>query len=174
MGLAEPEKKINWAYIFIGLIALIIGVVLYVYDRQMSSVYFVPDILNQHKSGTSVFGLIGYYLPSFLHVFAFCWISVGILGNNPERVMFICLFWLFVDGNFELAQNDAIASVIVPFIPDWFKGIPFLENTAAYLLKGRFDPVDLAAIYIGAITSYLLITSEYLKNPIKNISDSDE
>jgi len=47
-------------------------------------------------------------------------------------------------------------------IPEWFAGIPFLENTENYFLYGTFDFIDLAAITFGAVMAYfvLLITNK--------------
>jgi len=44
--------------------------------------------------------------------------------------------------------------------PDWFTGIPFLENTKDYFLQGTFDFIDLAAIAFGTLIAYfaLLVT----------------
>jgi hypothetical protein len=42
-------------------------------------------------------------------------------------------------------------------IPDWFEGIPFLENTKNYFQKGTFDMVDLVAIAFGTLIAYLVL-----------------
>jgi len=45
-------------------------------------------------------------------------------------------------------------------IPDWFSGIPFLENTENFFHKGTFDYFDLAAIIFGtAIAYFVLLTT---------------
>jgi hypothetical protein len=43
-------------------------------------------------------------------------------------------------------------------IPDWFEGIPFLENTRNYFQRGTFDMVDLVAIAVGTAAAYFVIT----------------
>jgi len=42
-------------------------------------------------------------------------------------------------------------------IPNWFAGIPFLENTENYFLQGTFDLIDLASISIGAAIAYFVL-----------------
>ena len=42
-------------------------------------------------------------------------------------------------------------------IPDWFEGIPFLENTKNYFQKGTFDMVDLVAIAFGTAVAYFVM-----------------
>ena len=110
-----------------------------------------------------MFGYIGFYMPAFLHVFAFCLISIGILGSAPRMALGICLFWLFVDGVFEIAQHQDIAYELVPHIPDWFKAIPVLENTEDYFIHGRFDPADLVATLTGSVIAYIFIYILHIK-----------
>lgn len=149
--------KINWLLIIIGLAALALGAVLYIYDRPAAHIYFVPNFLSQYNGEPSLFGFIGYYMPTFLHVFSFCLISIGILGSEQGLELGICLFWLLIDGAFEIAQHQYIAHEIVHHIPDWFKVIPILENTKNYFIHGQFDPADLIAILLGTVTAYIFI-----------------
>jgi len=43
-------------------------------------------------------------------------------------------------------------------VPDWFSGIPFLENSKNYFSSGTFDYNDLTAIAIGTILAYLVLS----------------
>jgi hypothetical protein len=49
-------------------------------------------------------------------------------------------------------------------IPDWFTGIPFLENADNYFLQGTFDVMDVAAIAIGAGTAYFVLINTLKKS----------
>jgi hypothetical protein len=52
-------------------------------------------------------------------------------------------------------------------IPDWFTGIPFLENTKNYFLKGTFDFIDLGAIALGTVIAYfVLLTANKTKRRV--------
>jgi hypothetical protein len=153
----EIQWKINGWQIAIGVLALGVGVALYVLDRPPSQIYFVPKAWSLFKGTPSTFGAIGYHLPTFLHVFAFCLITSGVLACGRQGAAVICVLWMLVDMLFEIGQQQDIASEIVAYIPDWFKGVPFLENTADYFVQGRFDPADLLAILFGAIAAYLLM-----------------
>lgn len=163
MVLTDAKSKLNWLQIIIGLTALALGVVLYLYDRPSSQIYFVPDLLSQYEGKPFMFGVIGYHLPTFLHAFAFCLLSTGILGSSTKEAFVICLFWLLIDGAFEIAQHPDIANGIIPYIPDWFKHIPVLDNTASYFIQGRYDPADLGAILIGTVVAYFLILFLHMK-----------
>ena len=46
---------------------------------------------------------------------------------------------------------------IAKIVPGWFNGIPFLENTVNYFLRGTFDPTDLVSIAGGTVAAYLTI-----------------
>ena len=47
-------------------------------------------------------------------------------------------------------------------IPDWFQGVPFLENSKNYFQRGAFDIFDIVAIAVGTVMAYfvLLITKK--------------
>lgn len=143
--------------ILLGLLSLCLGIILYLYDRNPEYIYFVPDSLSQNQGKPVIFGLVGYHLPAFFHVFAFSCISAGIIARERNGIILICLFWLLTDGLFEIAQHKAIATQLVLYIPNWFHNVPVLENTSHYLLQGRFDPFDLLAIVIGAICAYFVL-----------------
>jgi hypothetical protein len=80
--------------------------------------------------------------------------------------LIICPSWFLVDSAFELGQkfNDLALKII----PDWFTGIPFLENTENYFLKGTFDYIDLAAIALGTLIAYFALLATYKKREISS------
>jgi glycopeptide antibiotics resistance protein len=43
-------------------------------------------------------------------------------------------------------------------VPDWFSGIPFLENSKNYFSSGTFDVNDLVAIVFGTIIAYFVLS----------------
>ena len=143
--------------ILIGVLALGLGVALYVLDRSPAQTYFLPDAISLFSATPSVFGTLGNHLPTFLHVFALCLISSGTLGCGRRGILIVCLFWLFIDGVFEIGQHPSVSEIIVPMIPGIFLDIPILENAANYFVQGRFDPLDLTSILLGTICAYLLI-----------------
>ena len=152
------SAAIDWRQVALGSLALGLGIVLYLVDRPASETYFVPESLSLFSHGSTVFGSLGQHMPTFLHVFAFCLLSSGILDCNKRCALLVCGFWLCLDGLFEIAQHDAIAERLVPWVPDWFNGIPILENTANYFSRGHFDPLDLASIVLGSMLAYLTIS----------------
>ena len=138
-------------------LAVGIGVLVYLLDRQPSNVYFIPDWVSIVDSLNPIFGQVGNILPTFIHVYVFILLTVIIITPSPVRVFRICVIWFSVDSLFELAQLTPIAHLIAEHVPAWFIGIPFLENTAAYFLAGTFDILDLISIAMGSVTAYLTI-----------------
>ena len=151
--------SINKKQIIIGLIALLIASGVYLIDRPPDQTYFIsqsPLSITLYDSIPNLFGTIGYSLPAFLHVFSFILITAGLIFCNKRSYLIICVFWFFVDSAFELGQkfNDVTPQIV----PDWFAGIPFLENTRNYFLQGTFDVIDLAAIAFGSLIAYFVIS----------------
>jgi ABC-type xylose transport system permease subunit len=160
---------INKKQIIIGLVALFIGSVIYLIDRPPDQTYFVynsPINISLSNIIPNLFGSIGNSLPAFLHVFSFILITAGLIFCNKRGYLIICLSWFLIDCVFEVGQKFTAWSSRI--IPDWFAGIPFLENTENYFLKGTFDFLDLAAIAFGTVIAcfVLLITNKSKRREI--------
>jgi hypothetical protein len=104
-----------------------------------------------------LFGIIGNSLPAFIHIFSFILMTAGLIFCQKRGYLIICLPWFLVDCAFELGQKYSTWSSSI--IPNWFAGIPFLENTKNYFLKGTFDFIDLAAIALGTMIAYFVISA---------------
>ena len=137
--------------------ALLMGVLVYVFDRQPEFVYFLPGWLSLKSQTGNIFGSIGNYLPTFIHVYAFILLTVVVAVPTVTKLIPVCLAWLTLDSLFEIAQLSPIAQWIGSHTPEWFSGIPFLENTADYFLMGTFDAFDLVSIVLGTLAAYLTI-----------------
>ena len=138
--------------------ALCVGVLVYVFDRQPEFTYFLPGWLSLHDTTGSIFGSIGGYLPTFIHVYVFILLTVVVALPSITKLIPVCLAWLTLDSLFEIAQLNPIAQWIGAHTPEWFNGIPFLENTANYFLMGSFHPFDLLSIAIGTFAAYMTVS----------------
>jgi len=156
--LEAPGRRINRLQILIGVSALLFGSLVYLIDRPPDQTYFVyssPINISLFNITPTLFASIGNNLPAFIHVFSFIVITAALISWQKRGYLIICLSWFLVNCAFELGQKfDDLASKI---IPDWFAGIPFLENTKNYFLKGTFDFIDLAAIAFGATMAYFVL-----------------
>lgn len=142
----------------IAISALCIGVLVYMFDRHTESIYFLPDWLSFKSTTGSFFGAIGNYLPTFIHVYAFILLTTAVAVPSITSIVPVCLSWFALDSLLEVAQFGSIARWIATHTPDWFTGIPLLENTASYFMLGTFDVLDLVSIAAGTLAAYITFT----------------
>jgi ABC-type xylose transport system permease subunit len=164
-----PGRRINSLQILIGVSALLCGSLIYLIDRPPEHTYFVyssPITISLFTTIPHIFGGIGGSLPAFIHVFSFIVITAGLIFCQRKGYLIICLSWFLIDAAFEVGQKFTTWSISI--IPDWFAGIPLLENTENYFLKGTFDFLDLAAIAFGTVIAcfVLLITNKRKRREI--------
>ena len=151
-------RPVNKIQILIGVIALLLGSLIYLVDRPPDQTYFVYTSsinLSLYSAFPNLFGLIGNSLPAFIHVFSFVLITAGFVSYRKRGYLIICLCWFLVDCAFELGQKFTTWSLNM--IPDWFEGIPLLGNAENYFLHGTFDFTDLAAIALGTLIAYFVL-----------------
>ena len=150
---------INMCQILIGLSVLLLGTLVYVVDRPPDLTYFVYKSsinISLHNILPNLFGSIGNSLPSLVHVFSFILITAGFFNCQKKGCIIICVCWFLTDVIFELGQKfKAFSSSI---LPNWFSGVPFLENSKNFFLSGRFDVNDVIAITFGTIFAYFALS----------------
>ena len=149
--------------ILIGIGALLLGSCVYLFDRTPDHTYFIARLgvdTSFYNILPNLFGQMKDCLPSFIHAFSFILITAGIISSKKKGYIIVCAGWFVIDCVFELGQK--YNSLILKIIPDWFSGVPFLENSRNYFFRGTFDVIDLAAVLTGSLTGYfvLIITME--------------
>jgi len=77
----------------------------------------------------------------------------------------VTICWFIVDCAFEIGQH--FDSFAVKLVPEWFNGLPLLENTVNYFQKGVFDWADLAAITVGSITAYWFLVKTIKRGEVQ-------
>lgn len=127
----------------------------YLLDRQAESAYFMAPWMVGHGDMRTYFGVLGNHLPTLLHVYAFTMLTIAVVSPSRVSAIAICVAFFVADSLFELAQITVIAQEIAKYVPEWFQGVPFLENTSSYFLAGTFDVRDLISIAIGSLAAYL-------------------
>lgn len=154
------NNGINIIQISIGLISLFIGGIGYIIARSPNQTYFISKYfsnINLFDSIPSALRIIGNNLPEFIHPFSFILLTAGVISlKNKRSYLFICLGWFLVECIFEFGQK--FNQIPLKLIPDWFEGIPFLENTKNYFLYGTFDIYDLIAIFLGSVVAYFVLS----------------
>ncbi|HFE32524.1 MAG TPA: hypothetical protein ENJ17_04345 [Gammaproteobacteria bacterium] len=156
----RPPSLFNRPRLFTGLAALALGALLYLLERPAARTYFIPRTLAemlQPDGGAGLFGALGQQLPTFLHTFSLCLLTAALLRVGWRGALGICGAWLVTDALFELGQQTTTAEWLARHVPAWFQHVPVLDNTASYFLHGRFDPLDLLSIVLGAAAAFVLI-----------------
>ena len=151
--------KANMVLILIGAVALLLGSLVYLVDRPPEHTYFVYASkinISLFDKVPNLFGAVGHSLPAFLHVFSFILITAALLSPQKSGCFVVCFSWVFIDSFFELSQK--YSALTLKIMPNWFSDIPFLENSANYFRNGTFDIFDLAAITLGGIIAYFVLT----------------
>jgi hypothetical protein len=150
-----PKKRLALEIAALSVLAL--GVLVYLVDRLPESVYLLPVDWSLASGRERWFGAIGGQLPEFVHVYAFALLTAAVFAGSRKRAFLICTAWWVTDSLFELGQHPAISPSIAAAMPHWVKGVPLLENIGPYFAYGTFDPLDLAAITVGAVAAYFTV-----------------
>jgi hypothetical protein len=161
----------NKTHLFIGLLVLCMGAMVYMTLRSPDHVYFtkyfgIHQVLFEVRS--PILKFIGYRLPAFAHVFAFILITASFFKYSRKAYLVICAGWFLIDFIFELGQKYKTFALSLEF--DFFKKIDFLEGWRNYFLLGTFDILDIAAYALGAAMAYWVLTATAGENRnVKNV-----
>jgi hypothetical protein len=155
-------KPTNKTQILMGLSSLVVGLLIYLCDRQPDSNTLLWAI--GHRAALaglpSLFGPISGQLPSFIHVFSFTLLTAGLLGCRFRGALAVSLFWLAVNVLFELGQQAGIpAGAGHGLAADRLLGATALDGFFRY---GTYDPLDLVALLLGSVFALLVwrVTTE--------------
>lgn len=145
---------VNPRHFCLGIVALLLGISVYCFDRNSNSVYFLFSLNINFLPTTPIFGSIGQHLPTFLHVFAFILLSTSVIIRKQNNFAMVAFFWFTLEVVCEFGQLLTKESLYT--FPSWFAGIPFFENTARYFINGSFDWIDIISIAIGAYAAFII------------------
>lgn len=160
------KESIDFRSVFFGFMGLFLGSLVYVFFRSPGTAYFVPEAFNLFGFFPPMFGKATNSLPVFSHVLALSLITGGLLSVRNYGAVFVCSSWLLIELLFEIGQHPRISPWVIETIPDWFSELWLLDATRSYFADGTFDPIDLLAIVIGALTAYLI----FLKNDQRSLA----
>lgn len=141
-----------------GLAALLAGGAVYLTDRNPESVHFVSELLNGfsfYGLNRRFFGTAGYWLPDFIHPFAFILLTGAFSGATGRKAAAISLFWFLINIIFELGQKFTETAVL--FIPGIFSEISWLGSLDTYFKNGTFDISDITAITAGSFAGWIVL-----------------
>lgn len=116
---------------WVGVLALLLGVAIYVVDRS-------------GLPGPPVFGAAGGWLPSLLHTLAFALFSAALLPAGAVAERRACAGWITLGLLFEAGQHPALSAGL---------GSALGGPLGAYFTFGRFDPADAVATVAGGLVA---------------------
>ena len=157
-GPASPPLLLNRIQFLMGILMLVLGSLIYMTDRSPGSVYFTRFFgmhLKLLGPGIRVLGAIGLRLPAFFHVLSFSLITASFMSCSRKNFLSICTGWFFINCGFEMGQKYKQAAA--GMTPEFFRHLPFFENTRAYFLSGTFDWLDILAAAAGGAAAYLTL-----------------
>lgn len=145
-----PRRRTASLAAFGGL-ALAIGVLVYLADRVPGSAMLLPA---WHGPGAgTVFGAVGQWLPSFVHPLAFSLLTAAALAPAAKPRYGVCAGWCATDAAFELGQLPQLAGWLDAALHDSPLPAALTRPLADYVLRGRFDSADLAAVALGSLAA---------------------
>lgn len=135
----------------IGCLALAIGGLVYLADREAAHAMLMPSVAA--LAGSRLFGVFGQWLPSFVHPFAFSLFTAAVLPTGSAPRYGACAAWCTVNIVFELGQWPQASTHIAQVLRDRFGHAPLAQAFANYLVRGTFDGGDIAAVILGALAA---------------------
>ena len=107
----ESVRHFQWAattvLAAIGGCAFAVGVLVYVADRNPAQAMLFPTIAAFHTG--PFFGVLGPWLPSFVHPFAFSLLTAAALQRSVSPAYGACAAWWAVNIAFEVGQHPQIS-----------------------------------------------------------------
>ena len=144
--------------VVLGACALAIGVLVYLTDRDPTRAALVRTV--SELPGSTLFGTVGGWLPSFTHAFAFSLFTAAIgRSGTADPAYGACALWWAIDTTFELAQVPQVSHGIVDAIESALAPSWLTDAMVTYLVHGTFDVADLVAVAGGALAAAVVLRS---------------
>ena len=144
----------------LGCLALGVGVLVYLTDRDPSRAALVPAIAALSQS--HLFGAVGLSLPSFVHPFAFSLFTATLQPARRAPAYWACGLWWAINVAFEIGQAPSVSAEVADMLPR-FLGQTWLATTLSdYLLRGTCAVADLVAATAGAAAAAAVLRFTHL------------
>lgn len=134
-------------------LALTAGVLVYAVDRHGPQVLPLAGVAASFT--TPVFGVLGHWLPSFVHPFAFSLLSAAARPSTARTSAMrpaygACFAWWLVNVAFEAGQHPALRTTLAQLIDQLLGDSAPARWLANYFMLGTFDVFDIVAATAGA------------------------
>jgi hypothetical protein len=129
-------------------VALTVGLFVYAVDRGKLLGSW-PLNATVAVSG-SLFGMLGYWLPSFIHPFAFGLLTAAARPSGLRPAYRACVAWWAVNVAFEVGQHPLVSARLANIFQSSIGTGAFQQSLSDYFTRGTFDVGDLLAATAGA------------------------
>ena len=137
-------------------LALATGLLVYLVDRDASRSLLIPTIAA--LAHLSTFGVLGQWLPSFVHPLAFSLFTAAALAPRLSVPYGVCLAWGAVNVAFELGQHPQISGRLAELLHVGLGHGLAANALSNYLVRGTFDTGDIAAALLGAMAAAIVLS----------------
>lgn len=127
------------------------GLLVYAADRASSPAAAITGFVLLATG--PLFGMLGQWLPSFIHPFAFSLLTSasGPAGAGPSYGG--CVLWWVVNVAFEAGQHPRASAPLAELLGAAFGDAPVASWLSGYFLHGAFDAGDIASASLGALAA---------------------
>jgi len=135
-----------------GLISLLLGVSVYLLDRDWQSVLVLAPFSAGQHAVVGWFGPLGFNLPSFFHAYGFALLIILAMGGRRISALPGAAGWFGIAILLEAIQSETAGSFVLTthrFVSD----SAFGRAVEAYIVNGSFDIGDILAAAIGCIAA---------------------
>jgi hypothetical protein len=132
-------------------LSLAAGMLVYATDRDSTHAMLFPAFVTLATG--PVFGVVGPWLPSFVHPFAFSLLTAATGRRSTFPAYSACAAWWAVNMVFEFAQHPQFSGRFAESV-NVLLGQTWLSRTVSnYALRGSFHVDDLVAATAGALAA---------------------
>jgi len=150
-----PGRRQAAALVTIGLVALAVGLLVYLVDRDPSRAALIPAAAA--LVGGNLFGALGQWMPSFVHPFAFSLFTAATYPSRASAGYSACVAWCAVNVVFEMAQSPGINRAVAQAAEGVLGRSWAARQLSNYVLRGTFDVGDLIAATAGAAAAAVVL-----------------
>lgn len=148
---AARMRRRTWLLVALACLALALGTLVYLSDRDGSRATLIPTI--GALAGGDRFGHLGLWLPSFVHPFAFGLLSAAALPALGACRYGACLAWCMLNLAFELGQHPLLSLRLAEALHQALGHTPLTHSLSSYFMRGTFDLNDVVAVILGSLAA---------------------
>jgi hypothetical protein len=137
------------------LLALLVGTLVYLLDRDWASTRFLAPLADWQGEQSAIFGALGQVLPSFCHAYAFALLLILALGRSRYARQLGAVAWFAIAAGLEFLQAERL-HILLPEPTALPAGWTLANSIYTYFANGHFDPADLLAAGLGCLVAFLV------------------